>query len=132
MTSKSKPKNAPKGGKSKSIQHKERGTAVTIVLVLMALHGIFATYFYYTVRTQEADLNRPMLLSLMVLHSLANVIAAVGIWYWKKWALYVYAASTIVAMVVGLLAVGAWSIFYMVLPFAIVGWVLRTKWDYFT
>lgn len=128
----SKPKTEKAKKSSKSMQHKERGAFVTIVLVLMALHGIFATYFYYTVRTQEADLNRPMLLTLMVLHSLANVIAAVGIWYWKKWALYVYAASTIVALVVGLLAVGAWSIFYMVLPFAIVGWALRTKWDYFT
>ncbi len=132
MTSKSKPNKARKGGKSKAIQHKERGTAVTIVLVIMALHGIFATYFYYIVRTQEADLNRPMILSLMVLHSLANVIAAVGIWYWKKWALYVYAASTVVALVVGLMTVGVWSVFYMVLPLAIVGWVLRTKWDYFT
>lgn len=132
MTSKSKQNKARKGGKSKSIQHKERGTAVTIVLVLMALHGVFATYFYFTVRTQEADLNRPMILSLMVVHSLANVIAAVGIWYWKKWALYVYAASTVIALVIGLLTVGAWSVFYMVLPLAIVGWVLRTKWDYFT
>ncbi len=129
MSSKSK-SNKAKHTK-KAVQKKERGTLLTIVLVLMALHGIFATYFYYTVRTQEADLNRPMILSLMVLHSLANVIAAVGIWYWKKWALYVYAASTIVAMVVGLLTVGVWSVFYMVLPFVIVGWVLRTKWEYF-
>lgn len=130
MSSKTQKSNVQKS--EKSVQHKVRGTGVTIVLILMALHGIFAAYFYATIRTQEADLNRPMLISLMVLHSLANVIAAVGIWYWKKWALYVYAASTIVALVVGLLAVGAWSVFYMVLPLAIVGWVLRTKWDYFT
>jgi hypothetical protein len=130
MSSQTRHHKAQKSGKS--VQHKERGSIVTIILILMALHGIFATYFYYTVRTQEADLSRPMLLSLMVLHSLANVIAAVGIWYWKKWALYVYAASTIVALVVGLLAVGAWSVFYMVLPLAILGWALRTKWDYFT
>jgi len=34
--------------------------------------------------------------------------------------------------VVGLLSVGAWSAFYMVLPLAIVGWALRTKWDQFS
>ncbi len=83
----------------------------------MALHGIFATYFYYTVRTQNQPEHDTV--SLMALHSLANVIAAVGIRYWKKWALYVYAASTIVAVVVGLLTVGVWSVFYMVLPFVI-------------
>lgn len=130
MPSQSKQTNKNKSGKS--IQVKERGTALTIILILIALHGVFATYFYYTVRTQEADLSRPMILSLMVVHSLANVIAAVGIWYWQKWALYVYAASTIIALVVGLLVVGAWSVFYMVLPLVILGWVLRTKWDYFT
>lgn len=112
--------------------HRERGTWLTIVLVVMALHGLFAAYFYYTVRTQEATLSRPMIISLMVVHSLANIAAAVGIWYWKKWALYVYAASTVLAVVVGLLSVGAWSVFYMVLPLVIVGWVLRTKWEYFT
>lgn len=130
MPSQSKKTTKKKSGKS--IQVKERGTALTIILILIALHGVFATYFYYTVRTQEADLSRPMILSLMVVHSLANVIAAVGIWYWQKWALYVYAASTIIALVVGLLVVGAWSVFYMVLPLVILGWVLRTKWDYFT
>ena len=110
--------------------HKVRGFGLSLVLVIMALHGIFGTVLYYTIRTQEA-LDRPWLISLMVLHSLANVIAAIGIWYWKKWALYVYAASTAVAIFAGLVAIGAWSVFYMFLPLAILGWLLRTKWDYF-
>jgi hypothetical protein len=37
----------------------------------------------------------------------------------------------VIALVVGLLAVGMWSVFYMVLPVAILGWLLRTKWGYF-
>jgi len=75
------------------VVHKERGTVLTILLVVMALHGMFAAYFYYVVRTQEAALSRPMVISLMVVHSLANIAAAAGIWYWKKWALYVYGAG---------------------------------------
>ncbi len=67
----------------------------------------------------------------MVLHSLANVIAAIGMWYWKKWALYVYAASTVLAIIAGLVSIGTWSLFYMILPLVDLGWVLRTKWDYF-
>jgi hypothetical protein len=67
----------------------------------------------------------------MVVHFLANVVAAVGIFYWQKWALYVYAASTVIAVVVGLLTVGIWSVFYMLLPLVIIGWLLRTKWSYF-
>jgi len=112
-------------------QKKERGFWLTLFLVIMALHGIFAAYFYYTVRVGEPSLDRPWILSLMVIHSLANILAAVGIWYWKKWALYVYAASTVLGLVVGLLSIGAWSTFYMVLPLAILGYILRTKWNYF-
>jgi len=112
-------------------QKKERGFWLTLFLVIMALHGIFAAYFYYTVRVGEPSLDRPWILSLMVIHSLANILAAVGIWYWKKWALYVYAASTVLGLVVGLLSIGAWSTFYMVLPLSILGYILRTKWNYF-
>lgn len=111
--------------------HKVRGAGVTIFLVIMAIHGLFATYFYYTLRTQQSYLERPVILGLMLLHSFANVIAAAGIWYWKKWAIYLYAGSTILAVVVGLISVGAWSLFYMVLPFFILGWLMRSKWDYF-
>ena len=110
--------------------HKSRGFGLSLVLIIMALHGIIGTILYYTIRTQEA-LDKPWLISLMVLHSAANVAAAAGIWWWKKWALYVYAGSTILAVVVGLIAIGAWSVFYMILPLAILGWLLRTKWDYF-
>jgi len=128
----SKAKQKPKQGKKGKVQVKERGIWVQLLLIFMAVHGIFASYFYYTVRTQEPYLDRPMILTLMVIHSLANVVSAVGIWYWKKWALYVYAGSTILALVVGLLTVGVWSVFYFMLPLAIVGWVLRDKWSYFT
>lgn len=130
MSSKAQPKS--KQGKKTKAQVKERGIWLQIILVVMAIHGIFAAYFYYTVRTQEPYLDRPMILTLMVIHSLANVVAVIGIWFWKKWALYVYAGSTILALVVGLLSIGAWSVFYMVLPLAILGYVLRSKWGYFT
>ena len=113
---------------------KTRGTLLTIALVVMVLHGLAAAIFYAVARQDAlstAYMSRPWLIALMSLHFLLNVVAAVGIWFWKKWAMYVYAASTILAVVVGLLSVGIWSVFYMVLPFVILGWLLRTKWDYF-
>ena len=53
--------------------HKERGFWLSLILIVMALHGILGTVLYYTIRTQEA-LDRPWIVSLMALHSLANVI----------------------------------------------------------
>jgi hypothetical protein len=111
---------------------KQRGTFLTILLVIMALHGIVAGFFYYSARMDDSIITRPWLVTLMAIHSFANVIAAVGIWKWKMWAWQLYIASTILALVVGLLTMGVWSAFYMVLPLAIVGWALRTKWNLFT
>jgi len=114
---------------SKEQKHKVRGFWLSLVLVIMGLHGVFATVLYYTIRTQDV-LDRPWIISLMVLSSLMNIIAAVGIWFWKKWALYIYAASTGISIIAGLVSIGMWSVFYMILPLAILGWLLRTKWDY--
>lgn len=114
--------------KKKTVVKKERGTILTIVLIIMAIHGIFAAYLY---STAAPEVQRPWIITMMVVHSLLDIAAAVGIYYWKKWGLYVYAASTVLALVAGLLSIGVWSVFYMVLPLAIVGWLLRSKWSYF-
>ncbi len=109
----------------------------------MVVSGIAAAIFYISARAgvrgtypgvitiTDASTSQTIALTLMILHNLANIVAAAGIWFWKKWALYIYAGSAILALVAGLISVGAWSVFYMVLPVAIVGWLLRTKWNFF-
>jgi hypothetical protein len=125
QVSHSKPSNV---SKKKPVVHKQHGAVLTGALVIMALHGIFAAYLY---STGAPVTSRPWIISLMVVHSLANIVAAVAIFYWKKWGLYVYAASTILALVLGLISIGVWSVFYMILPFVILGWILRSKMQYF-
>lgn len=122
---------------------KEHGFWLTFALVLMVVSGIVAAIFYIAARAgvkgtypglitiADAPTTYTIALTSMIVHNLANIVAAAGIWFWKKWALYVYAASAIIALVAGLITVGAWSVFYMVLPVAIVGWLLRTKWNFF-
>jgi hypothetical protein len=110
---------------------KIRGPWLTVALVVIVLHGLAAAVFYAVARLDTSTVDKPLLLGLMSLHFLANVVAAIGIWYWQKWALYVYAMSAILALVIGLVTIGIWSVFYMVLPLVILGWLLRTKWSYF-
>ena len=111
---------------------KERGVWLTIALVLMAVHGIVAAYFYGTAKMGAYPNAQNWVVSLMVIHSLMNIIAAIGIWFWQRWALQVYAASAVLALIAGLLTgYGMYSAFYMILPVAIVGWLLRSKWEYF-
>lgn len=116
--------------KKKAPTKKQHGVVLTIALVLMAVHGIGAAYLYHTMSTAPT-VQRPWILGMMVLHFLANIAAAIGIYYWKKWGLYVYAVSTIIAVVAGLLSVGVWSVFYMVLPLAILGYLIQSKQHYF-
>lgn len=118
----------------KAALRKSRGIGLTIVLVLMAVHGIIVGAAYLALYKEPTTItltNHVTRLALMGLHMFANVVAAVGIWFWKKWALYVYAASTVVALVLVLIT-GIWyGAFYVILPVAVVGWLLRTKWEYF-
>jgi hypothetical protein len=110
---------------------KIRGPWLTIALAVIVLHGLAAAIFYAVARLDTTIVDKPWALGLMSLHFLANVVAAVGIWYWQKWSLHLYAYSAILAVVVGLVTIGIWSVFYMVLPLVILGWLLRTKWSYF-
>jgi len=132
QTKNNKSKNQKSGmsTKGKKPVKKVHGTWLIIALVIMGVHGIFAAFLYNSLSTAP-EIQRPWIITMMVIHSLADVVAAIGIFYWKKWALYVYAASTIIALVAGLISVGMWSVFYMILPFVIIGWLLRTKWKYF-
>jgi hypothetical protein len=129
-SSHTKASNKPGNKKKAPVKKHHHGTVLTIALGLMAFHGLAAAGAYNSMSTAP-EIQRPWIISMMVLHSLANIVAAAGIYSWKKWGLYVYAASTVLALVAGLLAVGSLSIFYIVMPLAILGWLLRTKWDYF-
>jgi lipoprotein signal peptidase len=123
-------KNTQAKNKKKKVVKKERGTLLLIALILIVVHSLVAAILYSTLKSSP-DIQRPWLITMMVVHFLANVAAAAGIYFWKKWGLYLYSASAIIALVAGLLAVGMLSVFYMVLPIVILGWLLRTKWDYF-
>jgi hypothetical protein len=131
MAKSSKSKASKKAAPAKRAPVKTRGTWLTVALVVIVVHGLAAFIFFTLARLDATYLNKTWALSLMGVHSLANLVAAVGIWYWQKWGPYLYAASAVLALVVGLVTVGAWAAFYMVLPVAILGWLLRTKWDYF-
>ena len=116
--------------KKQPVKPKERGCLLTGIIVLIVIHGIIGTAAYYAIRTQEA-LDRPWLITLMVLHSILNIIAAFGIWNWKRWGIQLYAVSTAISVVVGMVSVGAWSIFYFILPLVILGYVIKSRWKDF-
>jgi hypothetical protein len=122
-------KPANKSTTNKKPVHKVRGFWLTAALVLMIVTGLAAAIFFYAAKTPQVD--RTWILTMMVVANLMDVIAAIGIWLWKRWGMYVYLYATIIAFVAGLASVGMWASFYLILPAVIVGWLLRSKWDYF-
>ena len=104
--------------------NKERGTVLSVLLVLIFLHAVLATAVAYsTLKAEYAATS--WVLPLMGLVSLADIVAAVGMWYWKKWAITLYAVTRVIATVIHLMLTGSLLVvFYDLLPVAILVYVI--------
>jgi hypothetical protein len=112
---------------AKKQAHKERGTLLTVLLVLIFLHAIFATYLgYISLKAEYAKTT--WVLPLLTLVSVACIVAAVGMWYWKQWGITLYAVTCVVQAVVHLLMTGQMLVvFYDLLPLSILAYVISLQ-----
>jgi hypothetical protein len=116
------------GNPAKKQVKKERGTVLSILLGLILLHAIFATFLAFTSLRDQYAGYRNWILVLFALISLADILAAVGMWYWKKWAIYLYAGTRVIATAVHLMLTGSGLVvFYDLLPVAILGYVINLQ-----
>jgi uncharacterized membrane protein (DUF2068 family) len=104
---------------------------LTIFLIIIIGTGILQAVLYIAQRRSDSVLDAPVLLALGILHAVLNVIAALGIWNWKKWGIYLYIASSILGVIIGVIAVGPIAFFSMLLPAIILGYLLIGKWAWF-
>ncbi len=117
--------------KREGTTHKERGAGLSIWLVLIAVHGAIFTFLTWSV-IKPGDYSAPSwLLWLLLLLSAADVVAAIALWYWKRWGIQLYAVATVLSIVFGLIATGTQLfVFYAILPLVILGYFLKPKWEY--
>jgi hypothetical protein len=116
----------------KSSNSKERGTWLSIWLILIILHSILSVILIIDLTKQPDATTLPWYLSLLFIAAVAKIVAAVAIWLWERWGLYLYAGAILVSTIIGILMTGTLLIvFNDVLPLAILGYLLRNKWDYF-
>lgn len=100
---------------------------MTVALVLVILHGIFMAAVYWTTRQNVGD-SSPVALTLLLLTAAADVIAGFGMWNWKRWGLYLYAAATLVKTIVFLIYTGDLiMIFGGLLPALVVAYILLPR-----
>jgi hypothetical protein len=116
------------GGSTKKPVKKERGPLLSFLLVLVLLHGIFATFLAFSTLKEAYSNSRPLILLVLTLLSLADILAAVGMWNWKKWAITLYAVTAVVAAAIHIMLTGSTIVvFYDLLPVAILGYVLNLQ-----
>ena len=114
-------------GPVKKTFHRERGTLLSILIVLIGLHGMLGAYIGYA--TMKAEYAKaPWVLPVLTLVSVAAIVAAVAIWYWKQWGIYLYAIVCIAQAAVHLMVTGdLFIVFYDILPVAILAYVINLQ-----
>jgi hypothetical protein len=122
----SKPVSTAKGPSKKPV-HKERGTLLSVLYVLIGLHGILGAYVgYATMKAEYAKV--PWVIPVLILVSVAAVVSAVAMWYWKQWGIYLYAIVCIAQAAVHLMVTGdLFIVFYDILPVAILAYVINLQ-----
>ncbi len=136
MANKKKSKTANKSAKpvskaqasSKQPAKKVRGGGLTILLILIFLHSLLATAIAFSYLKAEYVGSTSWILPLFSLISVAGIVAAVGMWYWKKWGIYLYAAISVIGAVIHILLTGSTMVvFYDLIPVAILGYVITLQ-----
>lgn len=110
---------------------KERGGWLSAWLILIIAHSTFAAYLILRLREQQNTPSSPWFWLLLLALAVADIVAAIAIWNWKRWGSVLYAISTVVSIVVGLVLTGSQLIvFHDFLPLAILGYLLKDKQQY--
>ena len=110
----------------------ERGCLLVGAIILVGVSGLLLL----GVALGESGLQNTALPNWFIYSvvgvAIADIIAAIGLWFWKKWAYYLYLAATLVSIGLGLAATGSILFaFSRIIPFAIVGYIILPKWEYF-
>ncbi len=110
----------------------ERGCLLVGAIILVGVSGLISLLTILGENSFTTANIPTWFLAAAAAAAVADIVAAFGLWGWKKWAYYLYLASTLVSIVLGLLATGsALFAFSRIIPFAIVGYIVMPKWKYF-
>ncbi len=117
--------NKAQGGKAQAgktqPKSKTRGTWLTVALAFILIDAIIGAVIAVAFMKQD-DPNTPLLITAAGLVALLGVAAAVGLWFWKKWALVLYVVTILASVGIGLMVVPSlFMAFHAVIPLLILG-----------
>ena len=128
----------PRSKKSKQHPHhpvrRERGFWLTAAIVVVIIHGLLMLGIIYGEQYLLKTDGPPTWFILSTIGAaIADIVAGIALWRWKKWGLTLYFVATLVVIGLGILATGygmLWA-FSRIIPFAIVGYIIRSRWQNF-
>ena len=122
------PKAAPSKATTQTKPAKQRNTLLTVALVLVILHAILVLALFWFGAPEAQRTVGSIALWLTGLSAIADIVAAVAMWFWKQWGIYLYAIATVAAAVGALLATGSMLfLFGALLPAIIVLYIVAMQ-----
>lgn len=111
---------------------RERGRWLTAAICFVIGYGLAMIVILLSLDSARNVLAPGWLLPLVIGIGVAEIIAGIALWRWKMWGLYLYLAATIVALFLAVLVAGSLFVVYArIVPFAVVGYIIRPKWEHF-
>ncbi len=109
------------------------GFWLTAFLVIVVLHALFNIWLVRDSIQQQYEPLTPWIVPAFFLVAVVDIIAVIGIWYWKKWGLYLFAVSTLITIMASLALTGSiFLLFFYLIPLGILGTIIGTRWKWFT
>ena len=109
-------------------QHpKHRSIAYIIAVVYVILHGLFWTAVAFSTHRVQVD-KYPVLFGLLIASALLSVAAGLGMWFWKRWAGYLYLVTGMaMGLLVTMLSGDLWLALGSFMPVIVVMYVIYPK-----
>ncbi|MBN1343789.1 MAG: hypothetical protein JXQ73_13990 [Phycisphaerae bacterium] len=106
---------------SETVGRSERPASITVISVLGIIGALAAIVTAFLPIARQIGSWYPSYLGLA---AVVGLVCMVGLWMMKKWAAYTYAALVVFNQAV-LLAMGAWSIWSLLLPAIVIFFALK-------
>ena len=119
----------------KSTHHepaRQRGALLTIAIILVVFHGILYTALAYPAIREQGLAESSLLLVLFLVCALADIVAGVAMWFWKRWGVYLFVVAGITTAIIVLIATASMTMFIgAFLHMVIVGYIVYPRLKYF-
>ena len=115
--------------------NKNRGTLLTIWLVLILISNFVTSIMYFFLRDSAINLLPNLSLGMIYFYgliSLLNFVMVIFLFKWKKWAFFVLCGSALVTFVLNLIAgASVFSAISGLLGILILYLIMQPRWNFF-